>query len=57
MGKKVGYEKGTVNNTALHIAMRQGNKMSADVILRYMSKIGYNSSRNFKDLFNQLVEY
>ena len=45
------------NNTALHVAVRQGNTKSADIILEYMAKIKYDSSRNFKDIFSKLVEY
>ena len=44
------------NNTALHVAVRQGNTKSADIILEYMAKIKYDSSRNFRDIFSKLVE-
>ena len=45
------------NKTALHLAIKEGNKKCADILLKFMSKINYNSSKNFKDLFDQLVEF
>ena len=45
------------NRTALHLAINSGNKNSSDIILKYMSKIKYNSSKNYKDLFDKLVEF
>ena len=46
-----------IKNSALHRAVREGNQRSIDFILQFMSKINFNSSRNFRDLMAQLIEH
>jgi hypothetical protein len=44
-------------NTPLYMAVHANNNRSADVILEYMSKIKFNSSRNIMSVFSKLVNY
>lgn len=44
-------------NSALHMAVKEGNTRSVDILLKYMALVEFNSSRNFSSIFNQLVEY
>lgn len=39
------------SNTPLYKAVRVNNNRSVDIILKYMTKIKYNSSRNFMNVF------
>lgn len=43
-------------NSALHQAVRSGNQRSTDLLLDQLSKLDYNSSRNYVSIFEQLVE-
>ena len=44
-------------NTALYMAVKDGNNRSVDIILNYTSLIKTNSSRNIMPVFGQLVNY
>jgi len=44
-------------NTALYMAVKEGNNRSVDIILNYTSMIKTNSSRNIMPVFGQLVNY
>ena len=39
-------------NSALHMAVQEGNTRSVNILLKYMAMVKFNSSRNFKDIFN-----
>jgi hypothetical protein len=39
------------------MAVHANNNRSADLILEYMSKIKFNSSRNIMSVFSKLVNY
>ena len=39
------------------MALREGSNRSIDIILNFMSKIYTNSSRSFRSIFHDLVEY
>jgi hypothetical protein len=43
--------------TPLHLAFREGNNRSINIILRYMSKIKYNASETIRDILPELVEH
>ena len=44
-------------NSPLHIAVREGNNLSVEVLLEYMTLIHYNCSKKFKSVLKDLVEY
>jgi hypothetical protein len=44
-------------NTPLYLAIKENNYKSVDIILDYMSRIDFNSSRNIMSVFPQLVNY
>lgn len=44
-------------HSALHLAVEEGNNRSIDCILTNMSKIDRNCSRQFRAIFDQLIEY
>ena len=53
-----GGEKVTVGfNTPLYLAIKANNYKSVDLILDYMSRIEFNSSRNIMSVFPRLVNY
>ena len=39
------------SNTPLYLAVRENNNRCVDIILQYMTKIKFNSSRNFMNVF------
>ena len=41
-----------VTNSALHMAVREGNNKSVDTLLLYMSKLHQGSTKMFKDIFD-----
>mmetsp|Transcript_16686 Transcript_16686/g.25717 ORF Transcript_16686/g.25717 Transcript_16686/m.25717 type:complete len:142 (+) Transcript_16686:3239-3664(+) len=43
--------------TPLHLALREGNNRSINIILKFMGKIDYNASDTIKDILPQLLEY
>jgi len=43
--------------TALKIALDSGDNRIVDIILQYMAKVEFNSSKNFAYLFPKLLEY
>ena len=43
--------------TALHLAQRAGNNRSIEIILKFLSKIPFNSSKNIADILPDLVEF
>ena len=43
-------------NSALHKAVSDGNQRSIDVLLSFMSKISYDSSRNYLSVMPSLIE-
>ena len=45
------------SNTPLYMAVEENNNRSVDIILSYMNKIKFNSSRNFMNVFPKLVNY
>ena len=45
------------SNTPLYMAVRENNNRCVDLILSYMTKIKFNSSRNFMNIFPSLVNY
>jgi len=45
-----------LRNSAIHMAVNEGNNVSIDMILQAMSKTDINTSSNYKDLFVQLIE-
>lgn len=49
--------KKKVSITALHLALRAGNNRSIEIILNFLSKIPYNSSKNICDVMHELVEF
>ena len=50
-GEQVGF------NTPLLMAVENHNNRSADIILDYMSRIKFNSSRNIMSVISKLVNY
>lgn len=44
-------------NTPLLMAVINHNNRSADIILDYMSRINFNSSRNIMSVISKLVNY
>lgn len=44
-------------NSALHMAVQEGNTRSVNILLQFMAKVEFNSSRSFSSIFDQLVEY
>jgi len=44
-------------NSPLHMAIKQGNNRSVEIILNYMSIIDTNNSYTFRDIFAKLMEY
>lgn len=40
-----------LRNSAIHMAVNEGNNVSIDMILQAMSKTDINTSSNYKDLF------
>jgi hypothetical protein len=44
-------------HSPLHMAIQEGNNRSVDIILEYMAKIDTNCSRQFRGIFDKLVEY
>jgi hypothetical protein len=44
-------------NTPLLMAVQNHNNTSADIILDYMSRIKFNSSRNIMSVITKLVNY
>jgi hypothetical protein len=44
-------------NTPLYLAIKENNYRSVDLILDFMSRIDFNSSRNIMSVFPQLVNY
>lgn len=57
-GKRVDYDPTTGKHdiiekkyiTALHLALRAGNNRSIEIILNFLAKIPYNSSKNISDI-------
>ena len=43
--------------SALHMAVQEGNTRSVNILLKYMAEVKFNSSKNFRSIFDQLVEY
>ena len=43
--------------TPLHLALREGNNRSINILLKFMAKIDYNASDTIKDILPQLLEY
>ena len=43
--------------TPLYEAVRVNNNRSVDILLRFMTEIKFNSSRNFMNIFPQLVNF
>ena len=49
------YER--IHNSALKMAVDEGNNRNVDIILSYMAQINFNSSSNFSNIFPKLIEY
>ena len=47
----------TKKNSALHIAVQEGNSLCCEVLLKYLTIIKFNASRSFKDIFSELIQY
>jgi len=45
----------TNRNTALHMALNEGNHVSVDIILSALAKAENNSSHNYRDMLNKLI--
>ena len=44
------------NNSALHMAVQEGNNVSVDMILEALSKTHSNTSKSYKDLMCELID-
>ena len=45
------------SNTPLFMAVLENNNRAVDILLTYMTKIRFNSSRNFMNIFPVMVNY
>jgi len=50
-------KKSTHKISPIHNAIRDGNNRVAELILSYMSKIEFNSSRRFKDVLHEMTDF
>lgn len=46
-----------ITNSPLHIAVREGNNKSVDIILHFMSKVQVKASRKYRDILHRLVQF
>jgi len=41
----------------LHLAFKEGNNRSINILLKFMAKIPNNASDNIKDILPEMIEY